>query len=96
VLVNAEAAADAVGVPCTTELLIGYPPSQIAEGSKRPRRFTVHVSLGAELTTDQLDRLYKVAVGCPVCKALEGGAKLTEIIEARPAAAWLSRRGSCG
>jgi len=30
VLVNAETAADAVGVPCTTELLIGYPPSQIA------------------------------------------------------------------
>ena len=29
VLVNAEAAAEAVGVPCTTELLIGYPPSQI-------------------------------------------------------------------
>jgi nucleotide-binding universal stress UspA family protein len=30
VLVNADRAADAVGVPCTTELLIGYPPSQIA------------------------------------------------------------------
>jgi putative redox protein len=52
-----------------------------------PRRFTVYVSLGAELTTDQLDRLYKVAVGCPVRKALEGGAEFTEIIEARPAAA---------
>jgi putative redox protein len=52
-----------------------------------PRRFTVYVSLGAELTTDQLDRLYKVAVGCPVRKALEGGAEFTEFIEARPAAA---------
>ena len=30
VLVNAERAADGVGVPCTTELLVGYPPSQIA------------------------------------------------------------------
>jgi len=30
VLVNAETAADAVGVPCTTELLVGYPPAQIA------------------------------------------------------------------
>jgi nucleotide-binding universal stress UspA family protein len=30
VLVDAAAIAEAVGVPCTTELLIGYPPSQIA------------------------------------------------------------------
>jgi nucleotide-binding universal stress UspA family protein len=70
-------------VPCTTELLIGYPPSQIA-------------ALADELDVDlivvgsrhlELDRLYKVAVGCPVRKPLEGGAELTEIIEARPAAA---------
>lgn len=52
-----------------------------------PRRFTVHIQLGAELTRDQLDRLYKVAVGCPVRKALQGGAEFTERIEARPAAA---------
>jgi nucleotide-binding universal stress UspA family protein len=30
VLTDAAGAADAVGVPCTTELLVGYPPSQIA------------------------------------------------------------------
>ncbi len=30
VLVDAVAAADAVGVPCRTELLVGYPPAQIA------------------------------------------------------------------
>lgn len=30
VLVDAEAAAEVVGVPCTTELLVGYPPTQIA------------------------------------------------------------------
>jgi len=29
-LVDAAAKADAVGVPCTTELLVGYPPKQIA------------------------------------------------------------------
>ena len=52
-----------------------------------PRRFTVQIRLGAELTRDQLDRLYKVAAGCPVRKALQGGAEFTERIEARPAAA---------
>jgi putative redox protein len=52
-----------------------------------PRRFTVDIRLGAELTCDQLDRLYKVAVTCPVRKALQGGAEFTERIEARPAAA---------
>lgn len=31
VLVDAVATAEAVGVPCTTELLVGYPPRQIAE-----------------------------------------------------------------
>ena len=30
VLLDAGAAAEAVGVPCTTELLVGYPPAQIA------------------------------------------------------------------
>jgi nucleotide-binding universal stress UspA family protein len=30
VLLDAATAAEAVGVPCTTELLVGYPPSQIA------------------------------------------------------------------
>jgi nucleotide-binding universal stress UspA family protein len=30
VLVDASAAAEAVGVPCATELLLGYPPAQIA------------------------------------------------------------------
>jgi putative redox protein len=52
-----------------------------------PRRFTVHVLLGAELTADQLDRLHKVVTGCPVRKALEGGATFTDLLEARPAAA---------
>jgi putative redox protein len=52
-----------------------------------PRRFTVYIRVGVELTRDQLDRLYKVAVTCPVRKALQGGAEFTERIEARPAAA---------
>jgi putative redox protein len=52
-----------------------------------PRQFAVHVLLGAELTRDQLDRLHKVAVSCPVRKALRDGAEFTERIEARPAAA---------
>jgi len=52
-----------------------------------PRRFSVHILLGAELTGEQLDRLHKVAVTCPVRKALQGGAEFTEQIEARPAAA---------
>lgn len=52
-----------------------------------PRRFAVHIRLGAELTGEQLDRLHKVAVTCPVRKALQGGAEFTEQIEARPAAA---------
>jgi nucleotide-binding universal stress UspA family protein len=30
VLIDAAAIAEAVGVPCTTELLVGYPPAQIA------------------------------------------------------------------
>ena len=55
--------------------------------SAAPRRFDVQIQLGAELTRDQLDRLYKVAVSCPVRKALQGGAEFTERIEARPAAA---------
>jgi putative redox protein len=52
-----------------------------------PRRFAVHIRLGAELTGEQLDRLHKVAVTCPVRKALQGGAEFTEQIEARRAAA---------
>ena len=52
-----------------------------------PRHFAVHILLGAELTRDQLDRLHKVAVSCPVRKALQDGAEFTERIEARPAAA---------
>ena len=51
-----------------------------------PRRFAVQILLGAELTREQLDRLHKVAVGCPVRKALQGGAEFTERIEALPAA----------
>ena len=52
-----------------------------------PRRFAVRIRLGAELTGEQLSRLQKVAVTCPVRKALEGGAEFTEQIEARRAAA---------
>lgn len=52
-----------------------------------PRLFTVNIRLGAELTREQLARLHKVAIGCPVRKALEGGAEFTERIEVRPAVA---------
>jgi putative redox protein len=48
----------------------------------KPRQFTVDVRLGAELTREQLARLHKVVVGCPVRKALEGGAEFTDRIEA--------------
>lgn len=52
-----------------------------------PRRFHVEIRLGAELTSEQLGRLRKVATTCPVRRALELGAEFTELIEARPVAA---------
>jgi putative redox protein len=37
-----------------------------------PRRFDVEIRLGADVGPEQLERLRKVAVGCPVRRALEG------------------------
>jgi putative redox protein len=48
-----------------------------------PRLFHVDIRLGSNLTADQLTRLHKVAIGCPVRKALEGGATFTERMQGR-------------
>ena len=47
-----------------------------------PREFRVDIRVGSTLTTGQLDRLQKVAVACPVRKALAAGATFTEQIHA--------------
>ncbi len=47
-----------------------------------PRVFEVDIRIDSELTQEQLDRLHKVAVGCPVRKALTGGATFAERIHA--------------
>lgn len=51
-----------------------------------PRRFDVEVVLGAELGAEQVERLHKVAVTCPVRRALTGGAEVSERITAGRAA----------
>lgn len=45
-----------------------------------PRRCTVAVELGAELSGDQLERLEKVARSCPVRRSLEAGVEFVETI----------------
>jgi putative redox protein len=47
-----------------------------------PRRFEIDIVVEAPLTQSQLDRLHKVAVGCPVRRALEGGAEFSERLAA--------------
>jgi putative redox protein len=46
-----------------------------------PRRFDVRIELTGELTEEQLERLDKVAVSCPVRRALETGFEFAERIE---------------
>ena len=51
-----------------------------------PRHFEIAVELGGDLTAAQLDRLGQVARGCPVRRALEGGAEFSERVLARSVA----------
>jgi putative redox protein len=52
-----------------------------------PRHFAVTVELGAAVSPAQLSRLDKVARGCPVRRALEGGATFTDRVRAAEALA---------
>jgi putative redox protein len=45
-----------------------------------PRRFSVEIGIEADLTPAQLERVHKVALTCPVRRALEGGAVFDEYI----------------
>jgi putative redox protein len=47
-----------------------------------PRCFRVQVEIEAELDAGQLERLHRVALACPVRRALEGGAEFEEEIHA--------------
>jgi putative redox protein len=48
-----------------------------------PRRFEIEITIGADLTPAQLERLDAVAAACPVRRAIENGAQFTERIDAR-------------
>ena len=48
-----------------------------------PRRFEIDISLGGDLTTEQLSRLDAVAAACPVRRAIENGAEFAEHIDVR-------------
>lgn len=45
-----------------------------------PPRFEVEISVGADLSEEQLHRLEKVAASCPVQRSLVGGARFEERI----------------
>jgi putative redox protein len=46
-----------------------------------PRRFDVAITLGGDLTQEQLERLEKVAATCPVRRSMEAGFEFVERIE---------------
>ena len=48
-----------------------------------PRRFEVAVTLGGDLTDEQLARLEKVAASCPVRRSIESGIEFVETIARR-------------
>jgi putative redox protein len=48
-----------------------------------PRRFTIDICLGGDLTPSQLDRLEKVAAACPLRRSIEAGIEFSERIECR-------------
>jgi putative redox protein len=48
-----------------------------------PRRFEVTVTLGADLTDDQVARLEKVAASCPVRRSIESGIAFVETVSRR-------------
>jgi putative redox protein len=43
-----------------------------------PRRFEIAIRLGGDLSEAQLERLEKVAAGCPVRRAIEAGVEFSE------------------
>ena len=47
-----------------------------------PRRFAVQIEIEAELDAEQLERVHRVALTCPVRRALEGAALFDEEIHA--------------
>jgi putative redox protein len=47
-----------------------------------PRRFAVQIEIESELDDDQLERVHRVALTCPVRRALEGAAVFEEEIQA--------------
>ena len=47
-----------------------------------PRHFLVRIEIEAKLDEEQLERVHKVAVMCPVRRALEGSAQFDEEIHA--------------
>lgn len=47
-----------------------------------PRRFDVRITLGGELTDEQLRRLGKVAESCPVRRSVEAGIEFHETVVA--------------
>lgn len=48
-----------------------------------PRTFEITIGLGGDLDLDQLDRLEKVARGCPLRRSIEAGIGFTERIDLR-------------
>jgi len=46
-----------------------------------PRRFDIAITLGGDLSEEQMRRLEKVAASCPVRRAVEAGIEFSETIE---------------
>ena len=51
-----------------------------------PRRFEIDIRLTGDLSTEQLERLTKVAATCPVRRAVESGSEFVERFVLQPAA----------
>jgi len=49
-----------------------------------PRRFSIAIAVEGNLTTQQLERLEKVAAACPVRRAVESGIVFEETLERIP------------
>ena len=58
------------------------------ENRATPRHFDITITVGADVTDDQLERLERVARACPVRRSFEVGAEFSErVIRSAPAAA---------
>ena len=53
------------------------------DNNSTPRRFDVAITLGGELTDEQLRRLERVAASCPVRRSVETGIEFVETISRR-------------